>query len=106
MQPFDTGFAIGDEFDIRDQIIEQRASLNQLRALLNDLDFSHKIAIAQIACNQIGSAEPGQLIKLKPSGERFDEQLQAAIVWMGSLPPETLAEIAIEILEEPRHENE
>jgi hypothetical protein len=92
--------------ELADQIITERASLSQIRTLLNDLDFSHKIAIAQIACNQIGSAEPGQLIKLHPFGGNFDDQLKAAIVWMRSLPPETLTEIAIEILEEPRDRNE
>lgn len=104
--PIDTDFAISDEIDITAQIIQQRESLKNLRVLLNGLDFSHKIAIAQIVCNQIGSTEPTQLIKLKPFGEYFDDQLQGAILLMASLPPETLAEIAIEILEEPRDRNE
>ena len=95
------------EGNVADKIIQQRASLKHLRVLLNGLSWSQKIAVAQIACNQIGSTEPAQLIKLKPfDGEYFDDQLQAAIVLMGSLPPETLSEIAIEILEEPRDRNE
>lgn len=92
--------------ELANQIIQQRASLKLLRVLLNGLSWSQKIAVAQIACNQIGSTEPTQLIKLKPFGETFDDQLQAAIKLMGLLPPETLAEIAIEILEEPRDHNE
>lgn len=95
-----------DNNDVADQIIQERASLKHLRVLLNGLSWIQKIAVAQIACNQIGSAEPTQLIKLHPFGKTFDDQLQAAIILMGFLPPDTLAEIAIEILEEPRDRNE
>ncbi|MEG4372993.1 hypothetical protein QUB29_26415 [Microcoleus sp. B4b_D2] len=92
--------------DVADQIIQERASLKHLRVLLNGMSWIQKIAVAQIACNQIGSKEHIQLIKLHPFGEQFDDQLQAAIILMGSLPPDTLAEIAIEILEEPHDRNE
>jgi hypothetical protein len=92
--------------DVADQIIQERASLKHLRVLLNGLSWVQKIAVAQIACNQIGAAEPTQLIKLHAFGEAFDDQIQTAIILMGSLPPDTLAEIAIEILEEPRDRNE
>ncbi|MEG4419412.1 hypothetical protein QUA70_12485 [Microcoleus sp. LAD1_D5] len=92
--------------ELKAQIIEQRASLKHLRILLNEMDFGHKIAVAQFACNLIGSTQLPQLINLKPFREKFDGQLQAAITLMGSLPPDTLSEIAIEILEEPRDQNE
>lgn len=92
--------------ELADQIIQERASLKHLQVLLNGMDWNQKIAVAQIACNQIGAIEPTQLIKLHPFGETFDDQLQAAIILMGSLPPDTLAEIAIQILEEPRDRNE
>lgn len=67
------------------------------------MTWVQKIAVAQIACNQIGSRESVQLIKLHPFGETFDDQLQAAIILMGSLPTEAVTEIAMEILEEPRN---
>ncbi len=73
---------------------------NTLRDLLDRLSWKQKIAVAQIACNLIGSTEPIQLIKLQPFGEHFDDQLQKAITLMNSLEPETLSEIAIEILQE------
>lgn len=92
--------------ELADQVIQERASLKHLRILLGEMNWSQKIAVAQIACNQIGDATDPQLIKLNPMGEKFDSQLQAAIVLMGALPPETLSEIAIEILEEPRDQNE
>lgn len=92
--------------ELADQIIQERASLKHLRVLLNGLSWIQKIAVAQIACNQIGSAEPVQLMKLKPVEETFDYQLRAAVQLMGSLPPKMLAEIAIEILEETKDRNE
>lgn len=92
--------------ELTDQIILERASLHHLRVLLGGMSWIQKIAVAQMACNQIGEAEPVQIMKLKPVQEIFDYQLQAAVVLMNPLPPETLAEIAIEILEEPRDRNE
>ncbi|MEG3838912.1 hypothetical protein [Microcoleus sp. herbarium14] len=92
--------------ELVDQIVQERASLKHLRVLLNGMTWPQKIAVAQIACNQIGSAESVQLVKLHPFGETFDDQLQAAIILMGSLPAEALAEIVIEILEEPLDRNE
>ncbi|MEG4290602.1 hypothetical protein Q5692_18975 [Microcoleus sp. C2C3] len=92
--------------ELKQQIIEQRASLKLLRVLINELDWPHKIAVAQIACNQMAGNPSNQLIQLRPIGDRFDDQLQAAFVLLGSLPLETLAEITIEILEEPRDRNE
>jgi hypothetical protein len=92
--------------ELADLIIQEFASLGHLRVLINDMKFSHKIAVAQLACNLIGSTEPVQHVKLKPFGETFDYQIQAAIKLMDSLPLETLSEIAIEILEEPRDQNE
>ena len=92
--------------DLADQIIQERSSFAKLRGLLNGMTYAQKIAVAQIACNQIAGNPSNQLIQLKPIGNRFDDQLQAAFVLLGSLPLETLAEIAIEILEEPRDRNE
>lgn len=87
--------------DLADRIVQERASLSHLRVLLKGLSWPQKIAVAQIACNQIGARESTQLIKLHPFGERFDDQLQAAIILMGSLSVDALAVIAIEILENP-----
>ncbi|MEG4529866.1 hypothetical protein [Microcoleus sp. D2_18a_D3] len=92
--------------DVADQIIQERTSLKHLRVLLNGMSWIQKIAVAQIACNQIAAAEPVQIMNLRPVEEIFDYQMQAAVQLMGSLPPDTLAEIAIEILEEPRDRNE
>ena len=91
--------------ELADQIIQQRASLAQLRGLLNGMDWTQKIAVAQIACNQISIAGPVRLVQLQPL-ETSDYELQAAATLMRLLPPDTLAEIAIEILEEPRDHNE
>jgi hypothetical protein len=87
--------------NLADQIVQERASLSHLRVLLKSLSWPQKIAVAQIACNQIGARESTQLIKLHPFGETFDDQLQAAIILMGSLSADALAVIAIEILENP-----
>lgn len=92
--------------ELEEQIIQERASLNHLRVLLSEMDFGHKIAVAQFACNLIGSTQLPQLINLKPFREKFDDQCLTAIKLMGSLPPDTLAEIAIEILEGPQDTNE
>lgn len=87
--------------DVADKIVQEQTSLIHLRILLQGLSWPQKIAVAQIACNQIGSRKSVQLIKLHPFGKTFDDQLQAAIILMGPLPAETLAGIAIEILENP-----
>ena len=90
-----------DNNDVADQIVQEQKSLIHLRILLQGLSWPQKIAVAQIACNQIGARESTQLIKLHPFADNFDDQVQAAIILMGSLQPETLAGIAIEILENP-----
>ncbi|MEG4579342.1 hypothetical protein QUA71_06865 [Microcoleus sp. MON1_C5] len=90
-----------DNNDVADQIVQEKASLKHLRVLLQGLDWPQQIAVAQIACNQIGARESTQLIKLHPFTGNFDDQLQAAIILMGSLTPGILAQIAIEILENP-----
>lgn len=92
--------------DVADKIVQERTSLIRLRILLQRLNWYQKIAVAQIACNQIGSRESVQLTTLHPFGATFDDQLQAASILMAALPAETLAGIAIEILEEPRDQNE
>lgn len=85
----------------QDQIIQQRASFAQIRALLGGMSYAQKIAVAQIACNQMAGNPSNQLIQLKPIGE-FDDQLKASFTLLGSLPLEMLAGVAIEILEESR----
>lgn len=95
-----------DNNDVANQIVQEQKSLIHLRILLQGLSWPQKIAVAQIASNQIGARESTQLIKLHPFTDNFDDQVQTAIILMGSLQPETLAEIAIEILEEPRDRNE
>lgn len=83
--------------DFADRIVQERL-ISHLRVLLKGLSWPQKIAVAQIACNQIGVRESTQLIKLHPFAERFDDQLQAAIILMGSLSADALADIGIEIL--------
>lgn len=95
-----------EDNELADQIIQERVSLKHLRVLLNGTSWIQKIAIAQMALAQISNAQPVQIMKLAPIEEIFDYQLQAAVILMKSLPPDTLAEIAIEILKEPRDRNE
>ena len=92
--------------EIADQIIQYRASVARLRSLLNNMTYAQKIAVAQIACNQMAGNPSNQLIQLKPIGERFDDQIQDVFVLLGSLSLETLAQVAIEILEKFTDPNE
>jgi len=89
-----------DNNDVADQIVQEQKSLIHLRILLQGMTYAQKIAVAQIACNQMAGNPSNQLIQLKPIGE-FDDQLKASFTLLGSLQPETLAGIAIEILENP-----
>lgn len=92
--------------ELADQIIQERATFAQIRGVLDGMDWAQKIAVAQIACNQLSAAEPVRLVKLEPFEKVADYELRAVATLMRLLPPETLAEIAIEILEEPRDRNE
>ena len=94
------------ENDIADQIMQERAAFAQIRGVLNGMDWIQKIAVAQIACNQISATEPVRLVKLESFEKTPDYKLRAVAGLMRLLPPETLAEIAIEILEEPKDHNE
>jgi len=98
MIPIDPTFDIeGNE--IADQIIQESASFALLRVLVSDMTHSQKIAVLQIACNQMAGSPPTQLIQLKPIGGEFDDQIKSAFVLLGSLSLETLVQVAIEILE-------
>ncbi|MEG4915770.1 hypothetical protein [Microcoleus sp. B7-D4] len=92
--------------DVADQIIQERAALAQVRRTLDEMDWIQKIAVAQIACNQLSAAEPVRLVKLEPFEKTSDYELRAVAALLRLLPPETLVEIVIEILEEPRDRNE
>ena len=92
--------------ELADQIMDERSSFSQLRTLVNGMTYAQKIAVAQIACNQMAGSPSNQLIQLKPIGGEFDDQLKLAFVWLGSLSLETLAQLAIEILEECTAPNE
>lgn len=92
--------------EFADKVISERASLKLLRVLIGDMDWTQKIAVAQIACNRIGAAEPVQIVEIKPVGRQFSYQLQAAVQLMSELQPDILAEIAIQILEDPHDTNE
>ena len=92
--------------ELADKIIEERASLALLRVIVRDMTYSQKVAVAQIACNQMAGSPSNQLIQLKPIGGEFDDQIKSAFVLLGSLPLETLAQVAIEILENVTDRNE
>jgi hypothetical protein len=92
--------------ELPDQIIQDPSSFAQLRIRVNGMTYAQKIAVAQIACNQMAGSPSNQLIQLKPIGGEFDDQLKLAFVWLGSLSLETLAQLAIEILEECTAPNE
>ena len=88
--------------DLADRIVQERALVSQLSVLIEEMDFGHKIAVAQFACNLIGSTQLPQLVSLRPFGAKFDNQCLTAIKLMGSLSADALADVAIKILEEPR----
>ncbi|WP_293341095.1 hypothetical protein [Microcoleus sp. CAWBG58] len=82
---------------IKSRIIRQRASLSHLRHLLSHVNWSQKIAICQLACNQIDQRE--RLVQVLPVGGEFDTKIKAAIALMAELTPDILSEIVIEIME-------
>ena len=81
--------------ELADQIIQERATFAQIRGVLNGMTWVQKIAVAQIACNQLSAAEPVRLVKLEPFEKVADYELRAVAALMRLLPLETLAEIAI-----------
>jgi hypothetical protein len=87
-------------------LLGDRSSLALLRVIVRDMTYSQKVAVAQIACNQMAGSPSNQLIQLKPIGGEFDDQIKSAFVLLGSLPLETLAQVAIEILENLTDRNE
>ena len=87
---------------VADKIEQEQTALIGLRMLIERLTWPEKIAVAQIACNQIGSRQPVQLVKLHPfGGANFGNHLEVASILMAALRTKTLAGIAIEILENP-----
>lgn len=91
--------------ELADQLIQRRSTVGQIRELINGMDWNQKIAAVQIACNQISAAGTVRLVKLDLS-KTSDYQLKAVAALVRLLPPETLAEIAIEILEGRHDRNE
>ena len=88
----------GNEADKTEQ---EQTALIGLRMLIQRLTWPEKIAVAQIACNQISSRQPIQLLELHPFGATFGSHLEVASILMAALRTKTLAGIAIEILENP-----
>ncbi|MEG4427086.1 MULTISPECIES: hypothetical protein [unclassified Microcoleus] len=91
--------------ELADEIIQERASFAQLRGLLKEMSWFRKLAVVQMACNQISAAGPVQHVKLQPLGT-FEYELQLAATVIRLLPPDTLIEIAIEILSEVQGRND
>jgi hypothetical protein len=92
--------------DLANKIIQEDSSFAKLKSLVNGMTYAQKIGVAQIACNQMAGSPPNQIIQLKPIGGKFDDQLKLAFVLLGSLPLETVAQVAIEILEPLTNRNE
>lgn len=88
----------GNEADKTEQ---EQTALIGLRMLIQRLNWPEKIAVAQIACDQISSRQPVQLIKLHPFGANFGNHLEVASILMATIGTKTLAGVAIEILENP-----
>ena len=86
---------------VADKIEQEQTALIGLRMLIERLTWPEKIAVAQIACNQISSRQPVQLLELRPFGATFDNQLAVASTLMATIRTKTLAGVAIEILENP-----
>ena len=85
--------------DLVNEITQEHPSFAKLKNLVNGMTYAQKIGVAQIACNQMAGSPPNQIIQLKPIGGEFDDQIRSAFVLLGSLPLETVAKVAIEILE-------
>jgi hypothetical protein len=85
--------------DLANKIIQEDSSFAKLKSLIKGLTYAQKIGVAQIACNQMAGSPPNQIIHLKPIGGEFDDQLKSAFILLGKLPLETVAQVAIEILE-------
>ena len=98
MQTNQTTDLEGNEADKAEQ---EQTALIGLRMLIQRLSWPEKIAVAQIACNQISSRQPVQLLELHPFGANFGNHLEVASILMAALRTKTLAGIAIEILENP-----
>lgn len=85
---------------MHNQMIQEEESLKRLQALLSDMTLPQKVKAAQIAWHQIDAEAVRPVIKLKPFGEIFDYQVQAAIQLLLELPPQTVLETVLEILKE------
>jgi len=81
----------------------ERALTKQLNDLVTQLTWSEKIATVQILTNQI--KVPTKHIKLELI-RNTNDKLHAVFGLATFLPKEALTEIAIQLLEEPRDQNE
>jgi len=103
------GFSLVGNFlmqQITDRIVQQRKDFADFRDLIDKMTWSHKIAIAQIGLHKISFTATLKYVDILPLWETFDDQIKASVELMERLPVNTLKEIVIEILEEPRDHNE
>jgi hypothetical protein len=92
--------------ELANENIQEDSSFAKLKSLIKGMTYAQKIGVAQIACNQMAGSPPNQIIHLKPIDGKFDDQLKLAFILLGRLPLETVAQVAIEILEPLTARNE
>jgi hypothetical protein len=82
----------------------QRQLVVQLRGIICELTYSKKIEAAQVLLYQAGKRSGGsiKLLVRKP----LDTKIQSVFGIAEFLSPQTLVELAIEILEKVIHENQ
>lgn len=77
----------------------------QLRDLITQMNESEKIATAQVLLYQLSKSEASSLFKIELANNYFRDKIHVAFAIAEFLPKETLRDLTIEILEEPRDEN-
>jgi len=87
------------------QPIVQRRLVAQLKDLISQMNRSEKIATAQVLLYQLSKFEASSLFEIKMANSYFRDKIHVAFAIAEFLPKETLSNLTIEILEEPRDEN-
>jgi len=87
------------------QPLVQRRLIVQLRDLITQMNQSEKIATAQVLLYQLSKFEASSLFKIELANNYFRDKIHVAFAIAEFLTKETLIELTIELLEEPRDEN-
>jgi hypothetical protein len=83
---------------IIDLIIQERTAYAKLNNLLDAMNWHQKMAVGQLAYNMIDSTE-NRILNVEPVNLHFDDMVKEITKLLRILPPETLAEIACDIVQ-------